>query len=170
MDCKLIAKYNELHEKTLDAFKNAKKVENEELSFIHENYKYKLEINYNCNKSENIVNKLYDTIGEKKIFGEYYFTNRYIYVKDFWIPDIDFSDFKNCYFEFENSSGKDSRNIILSVHTDGSFQIRVNYAIFCNLSNEEFMKLKSCSKRDMLLSLIINNEVELVKTLLTAID
>lgn len=133
-------KFNRLSQECENAYAIAKIAQDKYYDFIKDIYKYKLDVFSDGSNQEN-CNELANKLWKSKTFGEYCFNDVNNYVKDFWIPDVDFSDFKGSHFQFRESKN-DKAGIVFYILEDDSFRIETTYNSSCNLSKEEYEKLK----------------------------
>ena len=112
-------------------------------------------------------NNLISFFKSKNTFGEYYFNEGklFTHVKDFWLDEINFDDFKGYKFKFISQK---ETPITLFCLEDGSFQILFHNEnnSYCNLTKEQFEALRKHSDRSDLLKLIENNDAELLISIL----
>lgn len=156
--------FNRLAKECENAYAIAKIVQDKYYDFVKDVYKYKLDVFSNGSNQKN-CNAFADKLWKSKTFGEYCFNDVNNYVKDFWIPDIDFSDFKGSHFQFRESKN-DKQGIVFYILENGDFRIETTYNSSCNIFKEEFEKLTFHDKRDELFQLIINGDSELALILL----
>jgi hypothetical protein len=147
---------------------------NHSIEELNNEYKYILDIfkfnnkdlNFNETQDEN-YNNLISFFKSKNTFGEYYFNQRkpFTHVKDFWLDEVNFDDFKDYKFKFISQK---VTPITLFCLEDGSFQILFHNEnnSYCNLTKEQFDILRKHSDRSDLLKLIENDNTELLINIL----
>lgn len=159
--------FNRLYKECEKAYAVVKIAQNKYYNFVKDIYKYKINI-YNSDNDghKETYYKFLDMLSKSKTFGEYFFNDLDNYAKGFWIPDIDFSDYKRFNFEFKDSK-TNKLKFVFCILESGDFIIETSRGDSdCYLRKEEFEKLKLHDKRDEIFQLIINGYSELALILL----